>query len=437
MSKPFGLRGNRFAVFSIAGLVALGLALSPVASGTSDAKKAKGSSKSKLKAYPKKAPGGTAFYYPQKKYPKRKFPKIRLPKTHGKLVWVGSAGRPTRLEQSSATRKVLYTSRTVKNKNVVVSGTISIPKGKAPAGGWPIISYGHGTTGLADQCAPSREDLSPDPSNRAPYVAYTDPVQNSWLAAGYAVLRTDYEGLGTDGIHPFLVGQASGRSVLDIVRAARQTKFKLSKDYFVVGHSQGGHAALWAAGLAPTWLPEMRLKGTVAYAPASTLDDYANVLPGLRTPSSISGLAAYILRGLSSVDAALKPAEILTPEALALFPKTLTQCLAEIGSESSFGALAPSQLLSATATDELSLRTGAFHSALAAQQPAVKTSAPILIPQGMSDTTTPPPFTNGLVRDLKELNGDEAVKLSNYPGVDHSSILDAAGQEVLDWMKAR
>ena len=39
--------------------------------------------------------------------------------------------------------------------------------------------------------------------------------------AGYVVAATDYEGLGTPGVHPYLVGESEGRSVLDAARAAR------------------------------------------------------------------------------------------------------------------------------------------------------------------------------------------------------------------------
>ena len=80
---------------------------------------------------------------------------------------------------------------------------------------------------------------------------------DAWLKAGFAVVRTDYQGLGTPGTHEYLVGQDEGHSVLDIVRAARQVDSTLGKRVIIGGHSQGGHAALWAAALAPKWTPEL------------------------------------------------------------------------------------------------------------------------------------------------------------------------------------
>ena len=125
-----------------------------------------------------------------------------------------------------------------------MSGSLALPKGKAPKGGWPIITYAHGTTGAADSCAPTRGYDAGEPRS------YAYPLLQRWLKAGYAVVRTDYEGLGTPGVHQYLVGESEGRSVLDAVRAARALEPRLSKRFVIAGHSQGGHAALFAAALA-------------------------------------------------------------------------------------------------------------------------------------------------------------------------------------------
>ncbi len=92
------------------------------------------------------------------------------------------------------------------------------------------------------------------------------------------MVRTDYQGLGTPGTHEYLVGQDEGRSVLDIVRAARQVDSTLGKKVIIGGHSQGGHAALWAAALAPKWTPELDVLGTVADAPASHVEQQASLI---------------------------------------------------------------------------------------------------------------------------------------------------------------
>ena len=78
-----------------------------------------------------------------------------------------------------------------------------------------MISWAHGTSGISDNCTPSR-----NPGGA--YTAYVAPQENAWLKQGYAIASTDYEGLGTPGVHPYLVGRSEGRGVLDIARASRQ-----------------------------------------------------------------------------------------------------------------------------------------------------------------------------------------------------------------------
>ena len=97
---------------------------------------------------------------------------------------------------------------------------------------------------------------------------YDYPLLQSWLKAGYAVVRTDYEGLGTPGVHPYLIGarRAAACSTWSARRA--QLDPSIGKKIVISGHSQGGHAALWAASLAAEVDAGAELKGTVAFAPA-------------------------------------------------------------------------------------------------------------------------------------------------------------------------
>ena len=203
-----------------------------------------------------KGPKGLKFYKPPK----------NLPKQHGALIWARKATGLVPLANAKYTKLVLYSSRTPQGAKDAVSGSVSVPKGKPPKGGWPVITWAHGTTGVADVCAPSRNSVT---SPAEPYISYIYPDLNAWLQAGYAVVQTDYQGLGTPGKHPYLIGTAEGRSVVDIVAAARQLDPKIGKRYLIAGHSQGGQSALFAAGLASSWQPKLKLRGTDAFAPAS------------------------------------------------------------------------------------------------------------------------------------------------------------------------
>jgi Secretory lipase len=98
---------------------------------------------------------------------------------------------------------------------VATSGIIA-----EPPGGFPVISWAHGTVGVADLCAPSRDH----PTSQAhPMNVYVHTLLNAFLCEGWAVVMTDYEGLGTtDRRHPHLLGVSEAAGVLDIVRAARR-----------------------------------------------------------------------------------------------------------------------------------------------------------------------------------------------------------------------
>ncbi|MBV9115962.1 MAG: hypothetical protein JOY63_01215 [Acetobacteraceae bacterium] len=128
---------------------------------------------------------------------------------------------------------------------VAVSGAVFLPEGRPPAGGWPIIAWAHGTTGVADVCAPSW---------RARYF-YEAAYLAAWLTAGYAVVATDYQGLGTAGPHPYLAARPEAYSVLDSVRAAlRAFPTQLANRIVLAGFSQG-------AGAAYLLIPQVRIDG--------------------------------------------------------------------------------------------------------------------------------------------------------------------------------
>jgi predicted esterase len=281
-----------------------------------------------------------------------------------------------------------------------------------------VITWAHGTTGVADVCAPSRDFAgNPNPTGET----YINNDLNAWLAAGYAVLRTDYEGLGTPGKHPYLIGTSEGRSVVDIVTAARQLDPRIGKRYLIAGHSQGGQAALFAAGLAQSWQPKLELRGTVAFAPASHILQQASLLPALTTPSGLTALATLIVYGASTQSAQINVNQILSDQALQFFPLLEQQCLGRLGQSDELGGIAPSQL------ERSGADLSALNPVLAPMNPLVKTSAPILIPQGQSDTTVFPVFTRQLKDEL--IAAGDNVTYNTYPGIDHVGALRAASPD--------
>ena len=162
-------------------------------------------------------------------------------------------------ESSVLTYKMLGQS----GQEVQATSLVFTPNTPPPTGGWPIVVWAHGTTGVADACAPSKAALTDS----------TKDLISKLLAAGYVVVAPDYEGLGTPGIHPFLNVKSEAFSITDAVVATRnyllQRNLLTSKKWLTVGHSQGGNAALGAAQYASR--AQLDYKGTVAVAPASNL----------------------------------------------------------------------------------------------------------------------------------------------------------------------
>lgn len=145
----------------------------------------------------------------------------------------------------------------------VVSGSVFVPNGKAPDGGWPVVGFGHGTLGIDNECAPS---LSPDLST---YIG----VVRVLIKLGYAVAFPDYQGLGAKGVHPYADSKTAALNMIDAVRALHRTFPDISNKWAAMGGSQGGGAAWAADEQAAGYAPELTLVGAAATSPPTDLSD--------------------------------------------------------------------------------------------------------------------------------------------------------------------
>jgi pimeloyl-ACP methyl ester carboxylesterase len=360
----------------------------------------------------KKGPAGSKFYTPASKLVKG---------SHGSVIYARRLTGHEVLSSASANRLVLYRSTGIDGKPTAVSGAVALPRGKAPKGGWPVITWAHGTTGIADSCSPTRTNA---------LGGYDHALLQGWLKSGYAVVRTDYAGLGTPGDHPYLIGASEGRAVLDMVRAARKLEKRIGRQVIVSGHSQGGHAALWAAALASKWTPELNVRGTVAFAPASHLGEQLALLPGLTSPSGLSGLASLIVRALDDAYPSLRVGDLLSTRAAALYPQTRTKCLPALARPDSFGGLAPADLFKPGAN------LAPLDAKLNANDPEdLRIKTPVLVEQGTADTTVFPAFTQQLVDEYVK-NG-VPVTYKTYTDVNHGGIVTAGAVDAAEWISDR
>ncbi|MFB6614742.1 lipase family protein [Streptomyces sp. NPDC056367] len=161
-------------------------------------------------------------------------------------------GQPT----NTKAWKVHYRSTTADGAPNVVSGTVVVPQ-DGRTGPRPLITYAVGTVGMGDSCAPS--------NNLPGGTAMEANLIQQYTLRGWAVVVTDYEGLGTPGVHTYTVGPSAGHAVLDAARAAiRLPEAGLGADtpVGIMGYSQGGQAGSWAAELQGSYAPELKVKGT-------------------------------------------------------------------------------------------------------------------------------------------------------------------------------
>jgi hypothetical protein len=180
----------------------------------------------------------------------------QVPPTPGKLLRQEAAPAAQTPEHAGKAFRILYTSRSGvgSGEPVAVSGVVFLPKGMPPAGGWPIVAWSHGTRGIADVCAPSWAGSTP---RDMPYL-------DGWLSEGFAIIATDYEGLGTPGAHPYLLYKSEAHSILDSVRALLNDKsVPLKNEVVLVGQSQGAGAGLGAAWAAPSYAPDLNVRAAV------------------------------------------------------------------------------------------------------------------------------------------------------------------------------
>ena len=313
------------------------------------------------------------------------------------------------------TLRVMYHSKDAAGHDALVTGLVTYPTAPAPAGGWPVISWDHGTNGMGARCAPSR----------------TGGAQSvvTFGARGVGV-ATDYQGEGPDGeIAPYLDRATEGESTIDIVRAARQIPDAHASSTWVnVGDSQGGHASLAAAELAPTYAPELHLAGTVAIAPGAML---AHLYPGdsQAVYDIISTMALY---GAQAADPIINPDQIVAPAMRGVGSVIRSGCV---------NAIEKAVLDAYTktgghvfTTPPLDLPQGQAW-VKANDVPQVKTPSPLLVIAGGKDAIVVPARINAMMSRMCSL-GDR-VSVQWYPTGTHDTEPTLAAAQIGQWIEAR
>ncbi len=352
---------------------------------------------------------------------------------------------PEQTEAStSVSQKITYSMPAIAGGQTTATAVVMLPKGKAPAAGWPMIVWAHGTTGVADQCAPS--NLKDNDGKFT--LGGALPLVSQLLSQGYAIIAPDYEGLGSAGIHPFLNSKSESESIISAVKAAKQQyNNQLSNDWVVVGHSQGGHAAIAAAERASD--AGLNFKGTVAYAPASNLGTillggYGQVKSQLGKPAGVptakavlpdlQAFASLISAGIMQYQPAFTYATGFTSQrAVDIAAKAESECYPQVAAQFKADvdnfyddSANSSKLYPGLAENFTQIPAAAIFllDSTIGQKPIAQ---PLVVVQGEKDATVPADITRLLQSQIRTSNSNNAnIQFKYQADKDHGSVIGDA-----------
>jgi hypothetical protein len=332
----------------------------------------------------------------------------------GKLVAVGP-DRLNGLPDASRNLVISYVSTSFDGSNAIVAGQVAIPRTPPPAGGYPVMGWASGATGLAPQCAPS---MVGNPTR--------DAFLNEWVKRGYAVVRTDYAGWGAFGPVPDLHGRSNAENLIDAVTAAHSIDARLSNDWLAVGHSKGGGAVLWVAGLPDRTDGRYPLKGTIAIAPTGpgVLKFMSGVMKGEPVAQSALPFVALTVMNAKALNPTIHVKDLAWPSLQPHLVALESACVSHLFS---MPPLPPGPYLKAGAAYDEYARL------LAAQDASALTlRVPVSIIQAENDETTVTPETTAqMVRSLCARGA--SVRFRQYPGQKHRSVIPASQDDAFDF----
>jgi dipeptidyl aminopeptidase/acylaminoacyl peptidase len=338
-----------------------------------------------------------------------------LPQVKGKLIKAQKVSAPG---LHGALYRVMYTSLNLQNQYVAVTGVIAVPNGTPPAGGFPVVTWGHGTNGMADVCAPSL-----NPTSAA-------PLANLLLDQGWVVAASDYQGEGTPGLLPYISGVIAARNVIDIVRVARQINAAHASNHYVVwGHSEGGQTAMYALHVGATYAPTLALDGVVAGAPPSQFALLYTFLKNSPYRHYLLMAAAGLNKAYGNQAAPLSA--VLTPLGIRHIADLDKGCTSYIV-----------QQLAGIPTPKLvkqdPFKVPTWKRVLMANDPqnfAKSSASPLLIIQGGSDEQIPVVSTQILATHLCKIGQD--LERWIYPGQSHTGVIGPSAGDMIHWIADR
>jgi hypothetical protein len=344
-----------------------------------------------------------------------------LPSRPGVMLRTEPMASQPEITAAGTMQRILYTSTDARwNSGVVaVSGTLYLPKGEPPRGGWPIVAWAHGTLGVADACAPSWT------LHRPRDAAYL----NRWLEQGFAVVATDYQGLGGPGPHPYLFWEAEGRSVLDSARAALAAgSGRIVNQLVISGQSQGSGSSIGASRIAPDYAPDLRLRATIATGVIPSFPQGPYRAPeAAPNPAGPTRFTMLRLVGGSLPDGGPSADSLVSEQAKPLLQMARTTCVDDMrGYEQQQGLnMGNAFTMEPAKLERLLLPT--------TDMSLVRLPAPLFLGTGLADRTVPPRRQYAAAAALCAAGNPLLWK--TYAGTTHNGIVHAAFDDELRFVR--
>ncbi|KAL8807173.1 MAG: hypothetical protein Q9182_000855 [Xanthomendoza sp. 2 TL-2023] len=338
------------------------------------------------------------------------------------------------LPPQTALSRILFQSKTFNGSLVPGSAYILWPYSPRvqPDGTYQVVAWAHGTSGAFPACAPSH-------------------IRNLWYQftaafpvalQGYVVVAPDYAGLGVsktaDGhpiIHQYLVNPAAANDLFYAVEAAQSAFSTLSKEFVVMGHSQGGGAA-WAAAERQAKTPVKGYLGAVVASPGTNIIEIlriaASALGTQAVLEMLGGAFAILARGVPTVFPDFDVGEVLTPAGVQRL-RVLEQIQGcNSANEELFGG-SPTPLVRSDALENRYVN--ALQNLSAAGGKAI--AGPMLVLQGTNDSSVLAPVTTKYVNLTCEINPRSAIEYITYDGVKHVPTMYVSQRDWLRWIEDR
>jgi hypothetical protein len=306
--------------------------------------------------------------------------------------------------------RILYYSRSATGEDVAASGVVLIPgEGNPPAGGWPVITWAHGSTGVARTCAPSL-------MRNVGYGSFL----SMYVKLGYGVVAADYTGLGTNFRNAFLDGPDNAVDLIASISAARAAVPQLGTRWIVMGEAEGSLAVVAVAEKQNEIRDPGYLGGIAISGVAGTREIYEQ--------SAQSGLMLTSLAyGIKTVYPGFQVTDMLTEKGLALYHDIEQMC----SRTTTTPELSPAEMVKPGWENNAYVRLYFARNSIG----QTRAYGPILVVTDDADQGIPATMTaQAVARMCKQ--GDW-VRWDRYPDLEPGRVIGDSVRDQIAWIEAR